>query len=421
MNVCIHPKKLKGTVSIPPSKSLSHRAIIAACLSKGESIISNVILSKDILATIEGMRALGATIQIEGTTLRIQGSEVKRISNVIDANESGSTLRFLIPIALVNKEPIEFVGRNHLVHRPLDSYFEIFDKIGIQYTHPLDTYLPLKTKGGLESGFYEVKGNISSQFITGLLFALPLLEGDSIVKIIGPLESKGYVDLTIDILSKFGIVIINHNYESFEIKGNQSYKGYNYTVEGDYSQTAFFLIAGAMGADVKLEGMKQVSYQGDKKIVEDIKTLKGNICFEDGLLYCTPSQTKGTTIDFSQSPDLGPALTVLASVSEGVSNFVHVARLRIKECDRVTCMKEELEKLGAKIDEEPDTMIIHGVTQLHGGIVDSHNDHRVAMALAMASLKMDENLTILNAECVSKSYPNFWEVFEALGGEITYE
>ncbi|MDE7106493.1 MAG: 3-phosphoshikimate 1-carboxyvinyltransferase [Anaeroplasmataceae bacterium] len=421
MKVTIHPKKLKGTVAIPPSKSLSHRAIIAASLSEEESIISNVMLSKDILATIEGMKALGAKIKVEGTTLRIKGSNVKRNGNVVDANESGSTLRFLIPIALVNSEPIEFVGHNHLVNRPLDSYFEIFDKIGIKYSHPKDTYLPLKTSGGLISGVYEVKGNISSQFITGLLFALPLLEGDSIVKIIGPLESRGYIDLTLDILAKFGITIFHHNYESFEIKGNQKYRAYNYTVEGDYSQTAFFLIAGAMGADIQLSGMSIDSYQGDKKIVEDIQALGGKIDFKGDLLSCKPSQTKGATIDFSQSPDLGPALTVLASVSLGVSNFVHVSRLRIKECDRVTCMKEELEKLGAKIDEESDTMIIHGIDKLHGGIVDSHNDHRVAMALAMASLKMKEDLTILNAECISKSYPNFWEVFEALGGDVTYE
>ena len=421
MNVTIHPKKLKGTVAIPSSKSLSHRAIIAASLSDEESVISNVMFSKDILATIEGMKALGAKIEIEGTTLKIKGSRVKRTRNMIDANESGSTLRFLIPIALVNSEPIEFIGHNHLVNRPLDSYFEIFDKIGIKYTHPKDAYLPLKTSGGLTSGVYEVKGNISSQFITGLLFALPLIEGNSIIKIIGQLESKGYVDLTLDILSKFGISIINHNYETFEIKGNQSYRGYNYTVEGDYSQTAFFLIAGAMGAEVKLKGMNQVSYQGDKKIVDDIKALGGTVKFDDELLYCLPSQTKGATIDFSQSPDLGPALTVLSSVSEGTSHFTHVARLRIKECDRVTCMKEELEKLGARIDEEPDTMRIYGVSKLHGGVVDSHNDHRVAMALAMTSLKMNEPLTILNAECVSKSYPTFWNVFEELGGKITYE
>lgn len=421
MNVCIHPKKLEGIVSIPPSKSLSHRAIIAASLSEEKSIISNVTLSKDIIATIEAMRVLGAEIDIDGSTLHIQGSIIKRNSTRIDANESGSTLRFLIPIALVNSAPIEFIGHNHLVHRPIDAYFEIFDQIGIKYSHPQDSYLPLKTEGGLVSGTYQIKGNISSQFITGFLFALPLLDGDSILKIVGPLESRGYVDLTLDILSKFGIQIKNDQYKTFYIKGKQTYQGCQYTVEGDYSQTAFFLVAGAMGADIKLKGMNPDSNQGDKKIIEDITSFKGKIEYKDNLLSCLPSLTKGVTIDFSQSPDLGPALTVLASVSEGVSHFTHIERLRIKECDRVTCMKIELEKLGAFIEEQPNDMMIYGVEKLHGGVVDSHNDHRVAMALAMASLKMDSDLIILNAECVSKSYPNFWEVFEALGGDVTYE
>lgn len=421
MNVTIHPKKLKGIVSIPPSKSLSHRAIIAASLAKGESVISNVMLSKDILATIAGMEALGAKIQIDGTTLKITGTTIIRNGDCIDANESGSTLRFLIPIALVNPEPIQFIGRNQLVKRPLDSYFKIFEQLGIQYTHPKDFYLPLETKGGLTSGVFEVQGNISSQFITGLLFALPLLKGDSVIKVIGQLESKGYVDLTLDILSKFGIEVQHQEYQTFYIKGEQQYKAYDYTIEGDYSQTAFFLIAGAMGADIKLSGMNPSSHQGDKKIVDDIASMQGNIQYKEELLYCLPSHTVGSTIDFAQTPDLGPALAVLASVSEGISTFIHVSRLRIKECDRVSSMKEELERLGAKIEETPDTMVIYGVSKLHGGIVDSHNDHRVAMALAMASLKMDEDLKILNAECVSKSYPNFWEVFESLGGEVTYE
>lgn len=421
MKVTIHPKKLKGEVNIPPSKSLSHRAIIAASLSEGKSVISNVILSKDILATIKGVEALGAKVQIEGTTLLITGSKVLRVQNTIDAYESGSTLRFFIPIALVNPEPMEFTGRNQLIYRPLDSYFEIFEQFGISYSHPDEAYLPLKTMGGLISGHYSVKGNVSSQFITGLLFALPLLNGDSTIMITTPLESKGYVDLTLDVLKKFGIKIRNKDYKEFYIPGNQMYTPTTYVVEGDYSQTAFFLIAGAMGADIKLLGMKKDSFQGDKKILEDIKSFGGRLVFNEHTLCCLPSDTKGTEICFSQSPDLGPALTVLASVSKGISTFKEVGRLRIKECDRVTCMRKELEILGAKIEENADSMTIYGVSKLRGGVVDSHNDHRVAMALAMASLKMEEDLTICNAECVSKSFPNFWEVFEDLGGEIIYE
>ena len=421
MNVIIHPKKLKGDVLIPPSKSLSHRAIIAACLAKGTSVISNISFSKDINATIGAMEALGAKVVKNGNELTITGSSVKRVGNIIDANESGSTIRFMIPIALVNSEPITFTGKNHLVNRPLDSYFEIFDKQGIKYEHDKGVYLPLKVNGGLKSGLYEIRGDISSQFITGLLYALPLLDGDSKIVITTQLESIGYIDLTLDVLKSFGIEIVNKDYKEFIIKGNQEYKANNYVVEGDYSQTAFFLVGGALGNDINLLGMKDVSLQGDKKIIDDIKSMNGNITFENGILKCEPSETTGAVIDFSQSPDLGPALSVLASVSKGTSHFINASRLRIKECDRITCVLEELNKMGANISETPDSMIIHGVDKLHGCVVDSHNDHRLAMAFAMAATICDSDVKILNAECVSKSYPHFWEDYVKLGGCIDYE
>lgn len=421
MNIKIHPRKLKGSLVVPPSKSLSHRAIIAASLAHGTSVISNVVLSKDILATIEGMKAFGAEITIEDHTLTIVGTKVQRCKDQIDANESGSTLRFLIPIALVNEEPICFTGKNQLVHRPLDAYFEIFEQLGISYTHKQQEYLPLHLHGKLKPDTYYLRGDVSSQFITGLLYALPLLEGDSKIIITTELESKGYIDLTLDILKQFGIIISHQNYKEFYVKGNQSYCPCNYMVEGDYSQVAFFLVAGALGADIKLYGMRKDSYQGDKKIIEDIIKMQGNLRYEEDYICCNPSQTVGTTIDFSQSPDLGPALTVLASLSKGISLFIKASRLRIKECDRITCMRQELEKMGAKIEEFSDGMKIEGVEKLKGAILDSHNDHRVAMALAMASLKTEGDIVIKNAECVSKSFPDFWDVFKALGGEIIYE
>lgn len=421
MNVTIHSHKLNGEVIIPPSKSLSHRAIIAAGLAKGESVISNVMLSKDIIATIEAIKSIGASIIIKDNTLIINGSDVIRKQPFIDANESGSTIRFFIPICLVNPSEMEFRGKNNLVNRPLSLYYKLFDKFNIKYEKPDNAYLPLKTKGGLKAGIYEIDGNVSSQFITGLLYALPLLNGDSKIIITTLLESKGYIDLTLDILEKYGIKIINNDYREFIIKGNQIYKPYDYEVEKDYSQTAFFLIAGAMGANIKLKDMNKKSLQGDKKIIEDINTLGGNVLFDGNDLVSKDSLITGGNISFSQTPDLGPALAVLASIASGKSIFTDVKRLRIKECDRVSCMRIELNKLGANITEEEDKMIINGVARLKGGIVDSHNDHRVAMALAMASLKMDEDLTILNAECVSKSYPDFWETFKSLGGIISYE
>jgi len=420
MNVIIKPSKLAGDVIIPPSKSLSHRAIIAASLAEGKSIITNVLFSNDILATISAMEACGAKIIKNKDSLEIYGTKrVERKSNVIDANESGSTIRFMIPIALTNKEPITFVGHNNLVNRPLDIFFEIFDNQEIEYKRE-DTYLPLYVNGKLNAGKFMIRGDVSSQFITGLLYALPLLDGDSEIIITTNLESKGYIDLTIDILNMYGIEIINNDYKSFIIKGNQTYKPHDYEIEGDYSQSAFFLVADMLGANINLKAMRQDSYQGDKKIIDDIKSFGGNVKFENNILKASGNPV-GTTIDFSQSPDLGPALTVLAALASGHSSFINAKRLRIKECDRITCMKDELNKAGCKVSELPDGMEMDGVNEIKPAIFDSHNDHRVAMALSLLSLKCNSEIKILQAESVSKSFPNYWSVFESLGGNVIYE
>ena len=421
MRVIITPNKLKGDVVIPPSKSLSHRAIIAAGLARGESKISNIIYSKDILATISAMRSLGVEIKEFDDYLIIKGNKLKRVNDVIDANESGSTIRFIIPIALTVDEKITFVGHNNLVNRPLDTFFEIFDNQNIKYEKE-DKYLPLTVYSGIKPGEFNIRGDVSSQFITGLLYALPLLNGDSIINITTDLESKGYIDLTLDVLKMFGVNVINENYKKFIVKGNQEYIAHDYVVEGDYSQSAFFLVADMLGADIKIKGLNRNSKQGDKKILDDITSFGGNI-FYDGEcdVYARTNKPCGTQIDFSQSPDLGPALSVLAALSKGRTEFVNAERLRLKECDRISSVVEELEKLGAKVIETEDGMIFEGVERFKGAVLDSHNDHRLAMAFAMASLKCDGEITILNAECVTKSYPDFFKVFESLGGIVRYE
>lgn len=420
MKVLIRPKKLSGTINVVPSKSYSHRAIIAASLADGESIISNVLYSEDIKRTIECCSSFGAKIKCYDDYLVIQGvKRVERIENIVDAGESGSTIRFMIPIMLTNGEEITFTGRNHLNHRPLDLYFDIFDKQGITYHKPINAYMPLKVNGKLSSGLYEVRGDVSSQFITGLLYALPLLDGDSVIKITTELESKSYVDLTLDILAKFGIEIINNNYLEFIVKGNQKYTPSNYQIEGDYSQAAFFLVMGALGNDISLRCMNEDSLQGDKKILLDITSFGGNITFDSEILKATAISLTGTTIDFSNSPDLGPVLSVLASLSSGNTTFINAARLRIKECDRITCMKEELLKLGANVSETVDTMSFVGVDSLTGSLdLYSHNDHRIAMSLAVASTVCTSDIMITGAECVKKSYPHFWSDFKKLGGDF---
>lgn len=420
MNVRIKPHKLEGEVNIPPSKSLAHRAIIAASLAKGQSIIKNVSYSKDILATIDAMTKLGATIEKYDDHLIIYGTYPRRIGHIIDANESGSTLRFMIPIALLDSNPIDFLGHNKLIDRPLDIYFDMFDKHNIKYVKDKDHYLPLHVEGKLKSGIYELAGNVSSQFITGLLFALPLCNGDSKIIITTELESLGYINLTIDILKKFGIKISFENNE-FIIPGNQVYKPYDYVVEGDYSQVAFWLEANMLGNNVVLKGISKDTQQGDREIIDDVIKIGANISYNDNKLTLMPKEFRNLDIDVSQTPDLGPALSAILTQVKGKSRLINAKRLRIKECDRITCVKEELNKLGCSLDETEDTLIINGKSIINGGVVNGHNDHRLVMAFAILASIAKEDVIIENASAVSKSYPDFFDVYESLGGIISYE
>jgi len=276
----------------------------------------------------------------------------------------------------------------------------------------------LKVSGKLTSGTYRVRGDISSQFITGLLFSLPILEGNSKILITTKLESKGYIDLTLDILKDFGIEIENNNYKEFNIRGAQKYNSRNYYVEGDYSQGAFFLVAGALGSSIVCYGLNKDSLQGDKVIVDILEAMGCNVEESEEGIRVKPSKTKGIEIDASNCPDLVPVLTVLASLSEGETKIVNAKRLRIKECsDRLHAITKELNKLGADIIELEDSLIISGVNELKGGEVDSHNDHRIVMALAIAATRAKGDVIINNPRAVEKSYPNFFKDYFKLGGE----
>ncbi|WP_234122229.1 3-phosphoshikimate 1-carboxyvinyltransferase [Clostridium hydrogenum] len=416
--VKINPKKLEGSIKIPSSKSLCHRAIICAALSEGESTIENINYSKDIEATLKCMENLGAAASAfnNNETIKLKKGTVAKGEKSLDCFESGSTLRFLIPVALLCGEKVIFSGRGKLPKRPLDPYFNIFDEQNIKYSHPKDEFLPLVACGDLKAGNFELKGNISSQFISGLMFALPLLKGDSTIKITTPLESIGYVDMTLDMLNKFGINIENNNYELFKIKGNQKYKAQDCRVEGDFSQAAFWMVAGILNGDIKCLDLNHKSLQGDKAVVGFIEKMGGNIDTENFIVKT--SKTKGTVIDGSQCPDIIPVLTVLAALSEGTTEIINAERLRIKESDRLKAMTTELNKIGADIIEKEAGLIIHGKESLNGGTVQSWNDHRIAMALAVAALKCKEPLIIEGSECVSKSYPHFFEDFKKLGGDV---
>ena len=425
-SLVIYPSILKGSVQIPSSKSIGHREIICSGLTSGESIVDNISISKDIKATIEGLRNFGAKIteipskfvgrhafSIQGT-----GGKINLKNNIIDCKESGSTLRFLIPLGILSNEKIIFTGSGKLVERPLDPYFEIFKEKGIEYRTFNDKInLPLKINGTLKAGEYSIVGNISSQFISGLLFALPHCDGDSCIEITTPLESASYIDLTLNTLKKYGIEIINENHKKYIIKGNQKYKNINSFVEGDFSQGAFWLVAGAF-SEIKSCGLDILSAQGDKKILEILKNMNVNLKISENEIISSKSETKKTIIDGSDCPDIIPILAVLASVSDGETQIINSQRLRYKECDRLSAIATELNKLGADIKELSDGLIINGKKSLKGGEVFCWNDHRIAMSLAIVSLKCEEKLILRGTECVEKSYPNFWEDFKSLGGKI---
>lgn len=411
---------LQGAVKIPPSKSMSHRAIMAAALANGKSTINNLIFSKDIIATIACMRNIGAEIEIKDNSVQIKGTGGVTLKNrVFYCEESGSTIRFMIPIGMMdqsNEEPIVFHGEGRLKTRPMTPYFDIFNEKNIKYDYP--NSLPLTIWGNLQSGEYKLPGDVSSQFVTGLMYALALADKPSVIKMTSKLESKSYVDMTIDVLKSFGVAINNENYQSFDVPGNVEFTAREYTVEGDYSQVAFFIVAGLINNDLLLHGLKESSLQGDREILNIVKRMNGNIEFIDGTLHVKKSKTIATDIDMSEIPDMLPAISVLAALSEGTTRLYNGQRIRLKESDRIKAMYTELTKLGAKIEETEDGLLITGVKRLSGGNVEGWNDHRIVMALAVAATICDEPVGITDAHAITKSYPHFFEDLKSIGGIV---
>lgn len=390
MTVTITPTKLKGTVTPPPSKSQAHRAIIAAALADGVSRIDNVAPSQDIEATQNCMAALK-----NGTTAGHDGLPM------LDCGESGSTLRFLIPLALVLRGGGHFTGRGRLMERPQAPYFDIFREKGIFYEQIGGV---LTVRGELPPGEYRLPGNVSSQFVTGLLYALPLLGGDSEIVITSPLESMGYVDMTLDVLEKFGVRVENQSCEHFLVPGNQRFRARDMTVEADWSQAGFWYAAAFLGNPVEAAGLEPGSTQGDRVIAAHYERLL---------------RPGGVDIDVSGCPDLAPPLAAMAAVRPGVTRLTNAARLRVKESDRLAAVTRVLSALGADVTEGPDSLAVRGRETLAGGVtVDSFNDHRIAMMAAIAATRCGKPVTITGAECVAKSYPTFWDDYEMLGGKI---
>lgn len=405
MDLQITPKKLSGAVTPPPSKSQAHRLLIAAALAEGTSTLHNIARSQDIEATLRCVTALGGSwTETSPGTLTVTGIGGRRFSGGelprLDCGESGSTLRFFIPIALAVAGGGIFTGHGRLMERPQGPYFQLFDKKGIFYEQKDGV---LTVRGALTPGEYVLPGNVSSQFFTGLLFALPLLDGVSAVVSSTEIESQAYITMTLEAMRQAGVPVAERpGLRSFEVL-HAAYHPFAATVEADWSQAAFWYAANFLDSRVEIRDLNPDSGQGDKVVSE---------------LYWQLARPGDAEIDVSGCPDLLPPLAVMAAVRSGTTRFVNAARLRIKESDRLSTITAAMTALGAEVHEEPDRLIIVGKPSLPGGTVDCANDHRIAMMAAIAATGCTGPVTVLGAECVQKSYPDFWEVYNTLGGDI---
>lgn len=420
MKAKIYPSQItSGNILIPPSKSQAHRAIICACLARGKSVISNIDYSVDIRATLDGMRHLGADIREEGSTLFIDGTHTFEYDEaVVNCHESGSTLRFFLPIFSLSGKKVIFSGSKRLIERPQSVYETLFKEQEINFVR---TYPNITIDGKLKPGEIVLKGNVSSQFITGLLFALPLLEADSKIHIEPPFESRSYVDLTIQMLKHFQIEVEYEDAYTLNIKGNQQYQPTDICVEGDYSQLVFWASLGVLNHPVETHGLDLSSLQGDKKTIDILKNMNACIkTLDDGYQF-RPSTLSGTVIDLNDCPDLGPMLFALATQANGKTTFQNAGRLRIKESDRIEAMETELKKLGCSISSNFDTVTITGPIKLQGNVtLLGHNDHRIVMALSILATIADEPITIDDAQAINKSYPGFFKDLASCGTFIEF-
>lgn len=395
MTVYIKPSTAHGEITAPPSKSAAHRALICAALSVG-STVDNVVMSNDIKATLGGLISLGADAVISGGTVKIGGIDFKTAATAqINAFESGSTLRFLIPLALLSGKKTVFTGTARLFNRDLSVYESIAAKQGILFSKSNNS---LTVCGELKSGEYKVRGDISSQFISGLMFALPCLEGDSIIEFTSPVESKPYIDMTVKMLSRFGVTVIPRK-NGYFIEGGQTYKSQNVTVEGDCSNAAFLDAFNLLCGSVKVNGLCADTAQGDSIYKEFFTRIK-----------------RSGSFDISDCPDLAPILFALAAEFSGAV-FTGTKRLKIKESDRVLAMKEELGKFGGRIIAGDNEVIVEN-TKLHASAepIDSHNDHRIVMAMSVIASRYGGIIT--GAEAVNKSYPEFFSDIKKIGIEV---
>ncbi|MBQ8533531.1 MAG: 3-phosphoshikimate 1-carboxyvinyltransferase [Clostridia bacterium] len=399
MKVSISKGIAKGFVEAPPSKSMAHRMLICAGLSNGRSVVHGISKSMDVLATIDCLEAIGAVCEAQEDSIIVTGVDITKVApkKILKCRESGSTLRFFIPLCLISGETSVLEGSEGLLKRPMGVYKSLCDERGLEFTQNTNSCI---VKGPLKSGNFKIPGNISSQFISGLLFALPLLQGDSTLTITPPIESRSYIEMTISALHSFGVKAVWKDENTLFIKGNQSYLPQDTTVEGDYSNAAFFEALNTLGSDIEIGNLNPQSIQGDKVYTPMFQQL-----------------TLGTpTLNITDCPDLGPILFSVAAAKNG-GVFTGTKRLKIKESDRAEVMAEELRKFGTAVTVYEDEVVIYPA-DFHKpeSALFGHNDHRIVMSLSV--LLTLTGGSIEGAEAVSKSFPDFFEKLDSLGIEV---
>lgn len=413
MKLTVKSDNICGTARMPSSKSAAHRAIIAAAIAKGTSRISGVTLCDDVKATLNGVCALGANVRFDSDDILITGIENAPQSAEIDCVESGSTVRFLIPLAATYGVNATFVGHGRLPERPLDDIIDALTPHGISCVQLTQKSLPLSISGISDGSEYRIAGNISSQYLTGLLLSSCVHGGE--IKLSTDLESAPYVDMTVDMIRRFGGSVSVEN-GKYTVSG--SLQARDIYVEGDWSSAAFLFEAAALGGEVNISGLDEKSYQGDKKCAEIFRKIGADVNFRDGIYNVRKNQIRPFDLDASQVPDLVPAIAVTLAFADGKSLIYNARRLRIKESDRLKAVADNLEKMGIKTELTDDSLTVFGGIP-HSAEIDSFNDHRIAMAFSAAAVAINGGITVNGAQSVAKSFPDFYKVFNSVGGDVS--
>ncbi|MFH1180616.1 MAG: 3-phosphoshikimate 1-carboxyvinyltransferase [Candidatus Bathyarchaeota archaeon] len=416
MSITVKPGTLTGSVTAPPSKSMTHRHLITSALADGVSLLESPLRSEDTEATAEALRKLGATITDVGGDWEVTGGSLTPPGSVIDCHESGTTMRLLTGLCSLLDEPCTLSGAPSLLRRPNKPLLDALEQLGVQ-TQSLDGYPPITVKGKMKGGKAMIPGDISSQFISSIILAAPYAENPVDLRITTRLESKPYVEMTLNAMRKSGVKVQHtENMDAFHVPTGR-YKARTTRIEGDWSSAAFLLAAGALSGKIHVDNLDVESSQADREILRILDEMGAYIKISGNRVTAEKSMLTAIEADLSDCPDIFPIIACLCSAAEGESRLTGLARLRLKESDRVAAVVEGLGKMGAAVTSIDDVLIINGGA-LHGAVIDPYNDHRIAMSFAVLAQAATSETAIMNPECVSKSYPDFWDDLKQIGARI---